>query len=213
MSSLTVFLVGTVIVLSVLLVLVLVAFIRTRRALVRICHRYGIVARKRDLYKDKSLRDGLTGAYNAGAIRELIQQQMNDPVSGGGAFVMLDVDFFKQVNDELGHETGDLVLKTMVESMKDIVREGDMIGRLGGDEFCVFLPGMLDQGGLNHFCERLTNVVKEKLDSSHLGRDVTVSVGGVMVSGASEFSDLYNRADKALYEAKDKGRNTCCVIA
>lgn len=213
MPSLTVFLVGTVIVLSALLAVALVALLRTRRTLARVCCRYGIVVRRRDLYRDRSRRDGLTGAYNAGAIREMIQNRMNDPVSGGGAFVMLDVDYFKKVNDELGHQKGDLVLKTMVESMRDIVREGDMIGRLGGDEFCIFLPGMIDRGGLSRFCERLIAVVKERLESSDLGRTVTVSVGGVMVSGASEFSEVYNRADKALYEAKGKGRNTCCVTA
>ena len=197
--------------LGLMLAFSLLALWRTRCLLRQVCHRYGLAVRDIDMYRDKSERDSLTGVYNAGTIRELVEHHIQDGDSENGGFVMLDVDYFKQINDKLGHQAGDKVLKSMVRSLRSVVRDGDIIGRMGGDEFCVYLPNIGSYGTLYDFCNRITKVIEERINAASVGQQVTISVGGVMVEQAENFAGLYKRADRALYEAKGQGRNTCCV--
>lgn len=122
------------------------------------------------------------------------------------SLIMLDLDHFKQVNDTLGHTTGDNVLKKVVVLLKESLRETDMLARFGGDEFCVLLPRTNENDAL---------IVAEKLrvtlenDSEIKDFGVTASIG-VCWSGASNATDsktLIENADAAAYEAKENGRN------
>ena len=206
---------GLVAGLSIMLFFSLLALWRTRRLLREVCHRYGLAVRDIDLYKDKSERDSLTGAYNAGTIRHMVDHHIQETEGGCGGFVMLDVDYFKKVNDTMGHQAGDKVLKTMVCSLRSAVRDGDIIGRLGGDEFCIFLPNIGSYSNLCDFCNRIIKLIEKRTaGAAFMDYPVTISVGGVMLSESEKnFTGLYKRADKALYEAKGRGRNTCCVLA
>lgn len=212
MPTYMIILVGLLVVQGVMLTLALAALWRTRRLLRKARRRYGLVMRDTAHYKSKSERDSLTDAYNAGAIRQIIEHYIQETDSSCGGFVMLDVDYFKQVNDTMGHQAGDKVLKTVVQTLSSVMRDGDLIGRLGGDEFCVYLPNIGCRRALYEFCNRITRVVEERIKAA-VGQQVTISIGGVMVADAENFAALYKRADKALYEAKEHGRNTCCVSA
>ena len=173
----------------------------------------------REVQEEETLRakaeiDGLTGIYNSSTIKHLIEESLHDGMNGkNGAFVMFDIDHFKTINDTYGHQAGDKVLQTIAKSVKSIIRDSDILGRLGGDEFCIFLTGVLGYEFLCNFCKRLNDVAVNCMAGTDLDIMVTISVGGIIVREGDAFVHLYERADKALYEAKHRGRNTNCVTA
>lgn len=122
-----------------------------------------------------------------------------------------DVDHFKQVNDTYGHSAGDKVLKAIAQLMKDRLRETDFIARYGGEEFVMFMPGIDEEEALNK-----VDVLREKVFSSkfkHNGEVVKISVScGISSFSANDSPEsMFERADKALYAAKNNGRNQCVV--
>jgi len=171
----------------------------------------------REVHEEEVLRaraelDGLTAVYNSGTVWFLIERMLKErPERAVSGFVMLDVDHFKEINDTMGHMTGDRVLQKLTESLRSSIRETDVIGRLGGDEFCIYLPKIAGYDFLCDFCERLNSVAVKNFEEADLGMGVTISIGGVMVRNQEDFADVYGRADKVLYAAKAQGRNTSCV--
>ena len=122
-----------------------------------------------------------------------------------------DVDLFKQVNDTYGHSAGDKVLKAIAQLMKDRIRETDFIARYGGEEFVMFMPGIDEDEAL-----KMVDALREKVFSSkfkHNGEIVKISVscGISSFAGNDTQESMFERADKALYTAKDNGRNQCVV--
>ena len=168
----------------------------------------------REVREEEALRaraelDGLTAVYNSGTVRFLIERMLKErPERAVSGFVMLDVDHFKEINDTMGHMAGDRVLQKLTESLRSSIRETDVIGRLGGDEFCIYLPKITGYDFLCDFCERLNSVAVRNFEEAER---VTISIGGVMVRSQEDFADVYGRADKVLYAAKAQGRNTSCV--
>ena len=159
--------------------------------------------------------DHLTGVSNRGyfmvqAEQELSRAQRYDnPLS----LFMLDIDFFKKVNDSHGHKVGDLVLIKLAGICRQTLREMDLIGRVGGEEFVILLPET-DLIEATKVAERLREFIeKSKVPlESGLPLHFTVSIGVTsMVSKEENLDELLNLADKALYEAKAKGRNQVCV--
>ena len=159
--------------------------------------------------------DHLTGVSNRGyfmvqAEQELSRAQRYDnPLS----LFMLDIDFFKKVNDSHGHKVGDLVLIKLADICRQTLREMDIIGRVGGEEFVILLPET-DLIEATKVAERLREFIeKSKVPlESGLPLHFTVSIGVTsMVSKEENLDELLNLADKALYEAKAKGRNQVCV--
>ena len=184
----------------------------------QLCSMVGILvdvtreAQEEEALRTRAERDGLTAVYNSDTVRFRIGKMLEKrtgAVSRG--FVMLDVDHFKGINDTLGHQSGDRVLQNLSDSLRTAVRDTDIIGRLGGDEFCIYLPQIPDYEFLCRFCQRLNAVSKSYFNQTEIGIDVTISVGGVLVRPDETFADVYRRADQALYEAKAQGRNTNCV--
>ncbi len=118
--------------------------------------------------------------------------------------LMFDIDFFKNVNDRYGHATGDQVIKSVAEELKATTREQDLVGRYGGEEFCVILPG-IDLP----LAARLAEKIRKKIERKSCGGvKVTVSTGvSSLEQKASKPDELVNQADKALYAAKKSGRN------
>jgi diguanylate cyclase (GGDEF)-like protein/PAS domain S-box-containing protein len=118
--------------------------------------------------------------------------------------MMVDIDFFKSVNDTYGHSTGDQVIKRVADTLKTSTRDTDLISRYGGEEFVVVLPG-LDLKKASQIAERIRKFIEERPCS---GISITISLGvSSIASNASSANELIDQADKALYTAKETGRN------
>lgn len=156
----------------------------------------------------KGCTDELTGVFN----RKYIEKHLSDYIkeSGGGYLYMCDMDHFKQVNDTLGHEMGDEVLKDFARILMNTLRENDRICRLGGDEFMLYAPGV-DQKTAKVIYKRIRNGLKDEFENTP--KDiVTLSCGSTFVSVSDTFEEAYGRADKALYVVKENGRNNYFCI-
>lgn len=127
------------------------------------------------------------------------------------ALLLLDLDFFKQINDDYGHSAGDSVLVMLSQRLRDNLRAADLIARWGGEEFLVAMPDT-DRGAAMATAERLRRLMEEQPVTLPSNRNLTVTLSiGVAVSSADQPEtpdELIQRADRALYAAKDKGRNT-----
>ena len=132
--------------------------------------------------------------------------------------IMTDIDFFKRVNDTYGHAAGDLVLQTVSKTIRSKLREYDIAGRYGGEEFALLLPNTRTEEAIM-VAERLRKAVEnKKVDFSKINSEKTNATINVTISsGIYEFKksdtsdDLLKKADKALYEAKESGRNRIVV--
>ncbi|MCP3030027.1 diguanylate cyclase [Halobacillus sp. A1] len=163
-------------------------------------------ASKKDLL-EKASRDPLTKLYNRRAFMRFYEEYaLEKEKCSPLAVSIIDIDFFKKVNDTHGHVTGDLVLQRMSELFTENLRSIDIIARYGGEEFVVLLPHC-DQGAAEKAMERVRAAIEEETFLVNgLQLQVTVSIG-VATSLNVEMEYLINAADKALYEAKNAGRN------
>ncbi len=154
--------------------------------------------------------DFLTGVWNRRRFMELGEAEVARVRRSGRCFgaVMMDVDHFKAVNDTYGHDAGDSVLRALAEACVDRLRNVDIVGRMGGEEFALILPET-DPQGARLTVERLREHLGEltiPVDSGPL--NVTVSAGVTTVQDPKDsIESALKRADAALYEAKDRGRN------
>lgn len=126
--------------------------------------------------------------------------------------MILDIDFFKQINDDFGHLVGDEAIRDVADVLRSHVRQGDLVGRYGGEEFAAFLPDTDSEAGRS-VAERICEIVRSRRFES-INRPVTVSIGLASVrreAGAMSFSEVLNSADGALYTAKRNGRDQVCV--
>jgi diguanylate cyclase (GGDEF)-like protein len=156
--------------------------------------------------------DGLTGCANRTSTDAMLAQELahgrrlNTPV----AFVLMDLDHFKQVNDQHGHRTGDAVLKLFTTTVKQGLRESDLLGRTGGEEFGIILPGT-DELGAHRLVDKIRRAVArmQAVDSKGAPLRITVSAGVAVALPHEPLPPerLYGRADRALYVAKRAGRN------
>jgi diguanylate cyclase (GGDEF)-like protein len=159
-------------------------------------------------HRHSSTFDPLTGLFNRNALEQRLAEL--DGQLGGGeagrshALLLCDLDHFKRVNDELGHAVGDAVLREVAEAMRAVIRAGDSIYRIGGEEILVVLPGAAKDDAVG-VAQRLRRAVRERRPG---GVEVTISVG-VAVSGPGPMDshELINLADSALYSAKAGGRD------
>lgn len=154
--------------------------------------------------------DHLTGVANRRSFEISLEQEMSFTRRYGSpmACAMFDLDNFKKVNDTYGHDAGDVVLVEVINRIKGILREGDLIGRIGGEEFAILLPKMTEDTVLEAF-ERYRKVVAEKtVEHGGIEIPITTSIGVAMYHGERESRDaLLKRADNSLYKAKETGRN------
>jgi len=119
----------------------------------------------------------------------------------------LDLDYFKNINDTYGHKAGDDVLKEFSRIISELLRKSDMFGRIGGEEFCILLQNTHVEGAClfsQRVCETIENMVVE---SDEYRLKITVSIGMVTLSNEDSIEELMKKSDKALYEAKENGRN------
>ena len=164
----------------------------------------------REALRDQATRDQLTGIWNRAMVMDLLSEELARAGREGTSLgiVMADLDHFKAVNDTYGHAMGDLVLRATADAMRDAVRRYDSIGRYGGEEFLILLPGCDESNALSH-AERLRQAVSRVAVSAKDVIRPTVSLGvAVARQGTSQDPiDLLQAADDALYQAKRGGRN------
>lgn len=160
--------------------------------------------------------DELTSLFNRRHFRVLAEQELSRAVRyhDDVSVLMLDVDHFKAINDQYGHETGDDALKAVAQGFKNALREVDIIGRLGGEEFTALLPNT-NLARAEEVAERIRASIAEITIQSLSGKEFacTVSIGVAALSegeGAKKMDDLLREADFAMYEAKRSGRNRIC---
>jgi len=156
--------------------------------------------------------DYLTGAMSRRAIVHDMQRALarHDRMQEPAAILTLDVDRFKAINDSLGHPVGDLVLTTLVDACSQKIRAQDSFGRLGGEEFALLLADTtLDQAVVA--AERFRAAIAAMTVPGHPGLHVTASFGVTAMAPGDDVVGWLARADRALYAAKDGGRNRCCV--
>ena len=161
-----------------------------------------------------SSTDRLTGLYNRGHWEEMLRQEYarHRRYDSQAALVMFDIDHFKAINDTCGHQAGDAVIQRVAELIRDNLRDSDVAGRYGGEEFVVLLPDTDEPGGL-FFAERLRHAVEscEVLHEHHRIR-FTISLGVADLSEPSSgHAQLIEWADSALYASKAGGRNRATV--
>lgn len=155
-----------------------------------------------------SLVDALTGVKNRAAFDQALRREVElahrrkSPLS----VMLLDVDFFKRINDTHGHSAGDLALRTVARATEESVRSSDIVFRYGGEEFVVLLSGT-DTEGAALLAERVREAI-ERTVIGFLGKDpVTVSLGVASLHPWEDGAALFQRSDEALYQAKRNGRN------
>ena len=154
----------------------------------------------------RATHDPLTGVLNRSAIIDQVNGQF---ALGGLALIVLDIDHFKQVNDSFGHPKGDEVIRGVVDCLRSVVPPAAQIGRVGGEEFTVLLPG---DSALA--CSQVAEAARVAIEGFDFGlpdgRRVTASFGVSRLPVGGGFDDAYGLADEALYGAKRGGRN--CVV-
>lgn len=162
----------------------------------------------------EATHDGLTEIWNRRAILALLDRELRRGRRLGTSLsaLMLDIDHFKHINDEYGHQVGDQVLVEVSKRFQKCIRDYDAIGRYGGEEFVVVLTGCTPEHGISA-CERIRNSIGSKpLEVNDKIIPVTTSVGVANAGGNTPYHDvetLLRAADRALYRAKEEGRNCC----
>jgi len=161
--------------------------------------------------KQQAHTDYLTGVSTRRYFMEQAEQELNRSIRYENplSIMMLDADLFKRINDSHGHKTGDLVLKKLAEICRYTLREVDIIGRMGGEEFAILLPET-NQSAAFETAERLRKAISSTSVPLEAGLPLqfTVSIGIASLASKDDNIDvLLNRADKALYQAKNAGRN------
>lgn len=158
--------------------------------------------------KNLALKDHLTGLYNRSKLDEVLEYNINYSSRYGNSFgvIMIDIDFFKKVNDEYGHQAGDIILKEFANILTLSSRETDIIGRWGGEEFLIIVEN-IDKDNLIKLAQKLKDMINEH--NFPIVTHKTASFGAAIYKHDDKINQLIARADKALYLAKNSGRN--CV--
>ncbi|MEK4882920.1 MULTISPECIES: histidine kinase N-terminal 7TM domain-containing diguanylate cyclase [Paenibacillus] len=175
--------------------------------------------------KQMAITDSLTGCYNRHYLTLHLEHEIieNMKLKQPFAIILLDIDFFKTVNDNYGHLIGDVVICSTVEVIKKTLRETDVLARYGGEEFIIYLPNT-DQTQANHLAKHIKSIIEANKvhveDVAH-SLSITVSMGLLSISNfaaqyteslTNQLNDLFESVDKALYQAKNAGRNQIVEI-
>lgn len=161
-----------------------------------------------------AMTDPVTGISNRKHLEgrlsaAIAEYQRNASVAG---LLFMDVDRFKHINDAYGHNTGDNVLRMVANTIRYTVRDTDVVGRWGGDEFMVILQDVQDENALQVAAKKVWTLAgSSRLDVNGLGLTVTLSIGATMIRSGDTPESLVHRADELMYQSKKAGRN-CVTI-
>lgn len=164
---------------------------------------------KQKKMREIASRDGLTQLYNKAGTEQRIKEWLHSDRSKAGAvLMMMDVDYFKQINDTYGHAVGDRVLYKVGHLLKSSFRENDIVGRIGGDEFLIFMEGITSEEFAVRRMENLQQYLRELPIEELEEHTLTCSMGAAfMPKDGTTFGELYKHADEALYTTKRNGRD------
>ncbi|MCI5730286.1 MAG: diguanylate cyclase [Eubacterium sp.] len=157
--------------------------------------------------KSKSRQDALTGLWN----RIYTEEAVNEMIAQGakGALLMIDMDNFKAINDNYGHIAGDQTLKMFADTLRSLAGKNDVLCRIGGDEFVVFIKDVTSKDMLGSRASDIISDLSAKLKECKFETNSSVSIGIAQTPGdGMDFDKLYNSADKALYYVKQNGKNS-----
>jgi diguanylate cyclase (GGDEF)-like protein len=168
-----------------------------------------------DELEHQAFTDSLTGLANRRNFMDSAEIELARARRFGNtnAVLLLDIDHFKAVNDKYGHKAGDTALEALADTLRNRLREVDIIGRIGGEEFAVLLPET-DMKMASQAAERLRQAVEEReiTVGNNLPLHLTVSIGIASPAKPSEkIEEILRLADSALYAAKNSGRNCVCL--
>ncbi len=169
------------------------------------------VTAQRGLIEDlqiKAKTDPLTKIFNKEATNELIRKSLAQNANEKAAFLIIDIDNFKGVNDNLGHQFGDSVLKIIADNIKHEFRENDIVGRIGGDEFVVFIKKIPSIDIITQKALALTNAFRRTYSGEKNNYKISGSIGiAIYPQDGTSFEELFKNADLALYESKKRGKD------
>ena len=181
-------------------------------------HQFALSLRRVKLFKEIekiAITDSLTGVHTRRYALERFQEEIRRSQAHKikMSFLMIDVDYFKKFNDKYGHLTGDKVLREVGKIIRNNIREIDIAGRYGGEEFCVVLPDT-DSEGAKYAAERIRSAAYIAVIKAYDTKlKVTVSIGvSTYPQDGRVYNDLIDKADLALYQAKKEGRNKVCFF-
>ncbi|HYR26055.1 MAG TPA: EAL domain-containing protein [Aquabacterium sp.] len=160
--------------------------------------------------------DTLTGLANREQLKAILRMEMEAAQVAGQqmALLFVDLDRFKTINDSLGHQVGDELLRACALRLRETVRAHDVVGRLGGDEFVIVLPGLDDEAVVGRIVAKLLDRLAEPLSLDGRELHVTASVGiSLYPRDGDSVTELMRHADVAMYQAKARGRNTHCFFS
>lgn len=169
-----------------------------------------------DRLEEMAMKDGLTGLYNHALLIDLLTKEHSKQNRKGGSlsFVMLDIDFFKKVNDTYGHLQGNEVLKGMAKVMLSCIRDSDIAGRYGGEEFGLILPD-ISKDKVLMICERIRRRIALypfELDGKSINITVSIGVCFKPKDININYNEMIRLADCALYKVKHSGRNNVSIF-
>jgi diguanylate cyclase (GGDEF)-like protein len=164
----------------------------------------------REKHRERAMKDGMTGLWNRTAFLDMTQSELDRAARSHGrtGLLLLDLDHFKTVNDTYGHLAGDIVLEETARRLKQAVRSYDFVGRYGGEEFAIALPGC-DGRQLRKRAEGIRRAIaREPFRVGKIEISITISIGAVVASARTRsLQDVLAAADAALYKAKQAGRD------
>ncbi len=157
--------------------------------------------------KNKSQQDALTGLWNRSYTENAVDALIDEGVCG--TLFMIDMDNFKAINDHYGHIEGDNTLKIFADTMRDYSSEGDVLCRIGGDEFVMFIKGKTAKTEIGNLAGDIISDLCRKIEQKKFETNSSVSIGIAQVpEDGKSFGAIYNAADKALYYVKQNGKNS-----
>lgn len=170
-------------------------------------------AREREYLKDCAARDSMTRLLNRGTMEERIKEELEAVEEGQNyAYIALDLDNFKQINDMYGHWAGDSIIMGISNILREVYGNNARIGRMGGDEFAVFISDVKDRAQIQSQADEVLRRLRLQKEMIGMAEEPTASIGIAFgPEDGRSFRELYHRADEALYQVKNEEKDSIAI--
>ena len=170
-------------------------------------------AREREYLKDCAARDSMTRLLNRGTMEERIKEELEAVEEGQNyAYIALDLDNFKQINDMYGHWAGDSIIMGISNILREVYGNNARIGRMGGDEFAVFISDVKDRAQIQSQADEVLRRLRLQKEMIGMAEEPTTRIGIAFgPEDGRSFRELYHRADEALYQVKNEEKNSIAI--